>query len=211
MIKINLLPQSERPKAVTKAPLIVVATVIIVGLIVFIMYTYQSRRINSAKIDIDVLQKKKAELDPQVQDYQNQIEALERKDKAISELSGQERFLWSKKLNELATLVPDKVKFTHVYMTTNDKKNYLKLEGVTYSKNGEERVELIAKLMDALKSKGFYYKPNGDPNFGEVEFVQAIAADEAKEKQTGYLIDNFVIQMEIQKVLTMLFLQMMMR
>ncbi len=194
MIKINLLPQSEKPKAPPKAPIIVIGILIVVIGVVFVFYSIANTRLSSVKNDIAKLEKRKSELEPKMKDLQNQIDELERKDKAISVLAGQERFLWSKKLNELSNLVPDNVKFTHISLSNKDNKTYLKLEGVTYSKDGEERIGLVAKLMEALKSKEFYNKPNGSPNFREIEFVQATSEE---EKENGLLVDNFVVQLEI--------------
>jgi Tfp pilus assembly protein PilN len=194
MIKINLLPQSEKPKTPSKAPVIVIAVLIVVIGVVFVFYSIKSAQLSSMKSDIAKLEKRKADLEPKMKDLEDQIDELERKDKAISVLAGQERFLWSKKLNELAILVPDNVKFTHIALSNRDNRTYLRLEGVTYSKDGEERLELVSKLMEALKSKEFYDKPNGSPNFKDIEFLQA-TADE--EKDSGFLVDNFIVQMEI--------------
>lgn len=195
MIRINLLPQSEKPKAPTKAPLIVVGVLIIVLAICAVFYSILNSKLNSVNSDIAALQKRKADLEPKMKAQQIEIAELERKTTAIKQLSGQERFLWSKKLNELAIIVPDNVKFTHIGVSNKESKSYLRLEGVTYAKDGEDRVALIAKLMDALKSKDFYDKPDGTPNFGEIEFVQATSSDEAKD--SGLLVDNFIIQIEI--------------
>ena len=125
-----------------------------------------------------------------------QLEELETREKAISELAGMQRMLWSKKLNELALLVPENVKFTHIFVEFKDGKNLLKLEGVSYSRSGEERVEQVSKLMKALKNESFYNKPSGEPNFGEIEFIQIQRQDDL-EKETGLIIGQFMVQMEI--------------
>ena len=195
MIKINLLPQAEKVKKTTQAPIIVFGMVIVVAIILFIVYMFQSSQIRSLQHQIASLEKQKAELKPKMEELQSQIEEKERKVQAINQLIGQERFLWSKKLNGLSDLVPNNVKFTHIYTVSKDNKTMLRIEGVSYSRSGEERVALIAKLMDALKdSKEFYNKLNGEPNFGEVQFV---STNNEKDKDTGWLIGNFVIEMQI--------------
>ena len=194
MIKINLLPQLTKIKKTSQVPPFFYLAVILVGIVVFAVYTFQSSRINSMKNKIRVLQDKQKELKPRVEAVEAQLNELEQKNQAINELSGQERLLWSKKLNDLSDLTPDRVRFDHIIIETRDTKRYLKFDGMAYSASGEERLSLMARLMEALKSKSFYYKPNGEPNFGEIEFVQANAPG---EKVGGWNVVNFTIQMEI--------------
>ncbi len=195
MIKINLIPQIVKTRKVSQLPPFFFVSVVIILALVASVWMFQKHRITTMKADIASLEKTRKELKPQVESLENTLNELELKVNAINELAGQERLLWSKKFNALSDLVPQDVKFKHIYIEVKDTKKYLKIEGVSYSRSGEERVALIAKLLQALKTnKAFYEKANGEPNFGEIEFVEAAAN---AEKLDGWLICDFIIQMEI--------------
>jgi Tfp pilus assembly protein PilN len=195
MIKINLIPQIEKTKKVSQVPSFFYVAIVIILALVAGGWMFQKHRISSVKSEISTLEESKKELKPQVESLEATINDLQLKVNAINELAGQERLLWSKKLNALSDLVPENVKFTHVYIEVKDTKKYLKIEGVSYSRSGEERVALIAKLLQALKTnKTFYEKASGEPNFGEIEFMEATAKP---DKLSGWLVCDFTIQMEI--------------
>lgn len=136
------------------------------------------------------------ELEPKVKEIAALIDQLQRKEKAIDDLAGMQRFYWSKKLNEISDLIPQNVKVDHLYLTTNQSGDRtLNIDGVTVCRTGEERIKLIGDFITALQDKqrsSFYYKEDNTPNFGDIEFISAQA-----DKKDGYLLANFVIKMKL--------------
>lgn len=196
MIKINLLPAPVEVKKVSRVSLIVLIFILVLGAIILPLYftsNFTVSRLNAKKAS---LEKEIKELEPKVESINAQLSELEARTNAIDRLAGVQRIFWSKKINELAILIPDNVYIEKIYLTTEkDGKKILQIEGASVSRSGEERIKLIGEFINALKDKSissFYYKEDGSPNFGEIEFV--IAKTEEKE---NYPIANFTLKMEV--------------
>ncbi|MFB3897834.1 MAG: PilN domain-containing protein [bacterium] len=196
MIKINLLPVTIKEKKVGRIPLILILAAIIAIIVILPFYIYSKMKVSQLTARKTKLEQDIKELEPKVKEIAALIEQLQRKEKAIDDLAGMQRFYWSKKLNELSDLIPQNVKVEHLYLSSDESGNrILNIDGVTACRTGEERVKLIGDFITALQDKkrsSFYYKEDDSPNFGDIEFISA-----QSDKKDGYLLASFVIKMKI--------------
>src|SRR4030042_58506 len=115
MIKINLLPVTAKEKKVGRIPLILLLAAIIVVIVIVPFYLYSKIKVSGLASKKATLEQQIKELEPKVKEIAALIEQLQRKEKAIDDLAGMQRFYWSKKLNELADLIPQNVKLEKHY------------------------------------------------------------------------------------------------
>lgn len=158
MLKINLLPETNRKAAVSpieqfhRTPLmwLFVGTLVLLPLLLFIPVTLHRQQLTRLQATIQLLQPKKLEVDQ----MQRLLQRLRTQEAAFHSL-GKGKSLWSKRLNALSDITPEGIWFTELSL---EQGKGLVIQGSAISLGGEEMVN-IGRLVQDLKA---------DPGFASV-------------------------------------------
>ena len=151
MLKINLLPESER-KAVQspieqlhRAPLlwVIAGGLVVVGLLCIMPVQVRRKQLRQLNAKIQALQPKKLEVD-QLQQSLQRLRAQEAAFRKLRPVQG----LWSERLNTLSNATPDGVWYTELNM---DEEKGLIIQGSAIVKGGTE-MAAVSRLVGDLKA-----------------------------------------------------------
>ena len=158
MLKINLLPETNRKAAVSpieqfhRTPMmwLFVGTLAFLPVLLFAPVMFKRQQLRQLNVKIEALQPRKLEVD-QIQRFLQRLRAQE----AAFHSLGKGKSLWSKRLNTLSDVTPEGVWFTELVL---DQSKGLVIQGAALSLGGEEMVN-IGRLVQDLKA---------DPGFASV-------------------------------------------
>jgi len=172
MLRINLLPDTQKSSSATEAlqlyrmPIVWVGAAVLVTLLLFPVFLYEIRvrELSSLRAQIDDLSPKRDAID----NVQRLLDRLREQEASFAGVS-QDNHNWSARLNALSNVTPEGVWFEELYL---EREKGLLIKGSAIGEGGAEMMR-VGRLVQDLKGDAGFSSAVNDIQIESIKRVQS--------------------------------------